>query len=204
MSLPRGFKASAERESHRLRGESGLDAQPSARRHRARQPHGRRDHQRWPLIDVARLEELERIQAYSFSAATFAHLKGTRSSSPARCVTPDAWRATYAHELSHLLLRHELSEVRETAACPSAPADPTRKSRPRTSAARCCCPPAACRRRQERPRAPADRRQVRRDHRDGTLPLQLHRRQEPSTASRHRVARQGMFMWEAGMSESLP
>lgn len=112
MTLPRGFKANAEREAARLRKEIGLrPADPidvarltthldvalvSAER----------------LVHVSRLEELERLQSYAFSAATF-EVRGKRIivTNPLR--TPGRLASDVAHELAHLLLDHELSEVRE-------------------------------------------------------------------------------------------
>ena len=70
MSLPRGFKANAERESLRLRRELGLAPAQALDITRLA---GHLDVEivsAGDLIDVTRLEELERIQAYSFSAAT--------------------------------------------------------------------------------------------------------------------------------------
>jgi hypothetical protein len=69
------------------------------------------------LIDVARLEELERIQTYSFSAVTFE--VGGRTiivSNPLR--TSGRLASDIAHELSHILLEHELSEIREISGVP--------------------------------------------------------------------------------------
>ena len=69
------------------------------------------------LIDIARLEELEHIQAYAFSAATFEICGRTIIvSNPLRA--PGRLASDIAHELSHLLLKHELSEVREISGVP--------------------------------------------------------------------------------------
>ncbi len=117
MSLPRGFKANAGRESLRLRRELGLaPAQPLDTTRLA----GHLDVEiisAGDLIDVTRLEELERIQAYSFSAATFKVAGRTFVvTSPLRPAPRQA--SDIAHELSHLLLRHELSEIREVSGVP--------------------------------------------------------------------------------------
>lgn len=117
MSLPRGFKANAERESLRLRREIGLtpiqalDITSLADYMRVQIVSADK------LIDISRLEELDRIQAYSFSAATFE--VGERTiivSSPLR--SPGRLASDIAHELSHLLLDHQLSEVREVSGVP--------------------------------------------------------------------------------------
>jgi Zn-dependent peptidase ImmA (M78 family) len=112
VTLPRGFKASAERQALQLRSELGLA------------PTDRLDIQRLAdhlhvqivsaerLVDVARLEELERLQAFAFSAVTF-EIKG-RPYVVTNPLRTDGRRSSdVAHELSHLLLQHELSEVGE-------------------------------------------------------------------------------------------
>lgn len=112
MTLPRGFKTSAEKEAVRLRGRLGVGvASPldltaladlldvtvvSADR----------------LIDMTRLEELEALQAFSLSAATFQvddrHFIVTNPLRTAGRLASDV-----AHELAHLLLDHQLTEIQE-------------------------------------------------------------------------------------------
>ena len=117
MTLPRGFKAMAERESARLRSEMGLrpDAPLDVREFAG--------HLQvkvvcaGELIDRARLEELERIQAFSFSAATFKISdRDYIVTSPLR--SDERRNSDIAHELAHLVLKHELSEVREVDGVP--------------------------------------------------------------------------------------
>jgi Zn-dependent peptidase ImmA (M78 family) len=63
------------------------------------------------LIPRERLEEIERLQAFAFSAATFEI--GDRKiivTNPLR--SEGRLASDVAHELSHVLLAHELSEVR--------------------------------------------------------------------------------------------
>jgi hypothetical protein len=117
VTLPRGFKANAERESLRLRGELGLRDTQALDVTKLAGYMGVQIISAADLIDIARLEELERIQAYSFSAATFEVADRTIIvCSPLR---PSGRLASdIAHELSHLLLKHELSEVREISAVP--------------------------------------------------------------------------------------
>jgi Zn-dependent peptidase ImmA (M78 family) len=64
------------------------------------------------LVDLPRLEEIERLQSFAFSAATF-EIRGKRIvvTNPLR--TPGRLASDVAHELAHLLLEHDLSEVRE-------------------------------------------------------------------------------------------
>ena len=117
MSLPRGFKANAERESLRLRRELGLAPAQALDITRLAAHLGVEIISAGDLIDVTRLEELERIQAYSFSAATFEVAGRTFVvTSPLRPTPRQA--SDIAHELSHLLLRHELSEIREVSGVP--------------------------------------------------------------------------------------
>ena len=117
MTLPRGFKANAERESLRLRREIGLRPVQALDMTSLAGHMGVRVVSADKLIDISRLEELDRIQAYSFSAATFE--VGNRTiivSSPLR--GPGRLASDIAHELSHLLLKHQLSEVREISGVP--------------------------------------------------------------------------------------
>jgi hypothetical protein len=112
MSLPRGFKANAERESVRYRQELGLRPSQALDITRLAGHMKVRIVSAGDLIDISRLEELERIQAYAFSAATF-EISGRNIivTSPLR--TPGRLASDVAHELAHLALEHQLSEVRE-------------------------------------------------------------------------------------------
>lgn len=112
MTLPRGFKARAEREAVRLRQEMGrrpvdrVQVAELATHLRVKLVSADR------LVDRARLEEIERLQSFAFSAATF-EVRGQRVivTNPLR--TPGRRESDGAHELAHLLLEHDLSEVRE-------------------------------------------------------------------------------------------
>jgi Zn-dependent peptidase ImmA (M78 family) len=106
----RGFKAEAERLSDRVRAELGLasiDALPLDRLARTLAAELR---SAGDLIDVARLEEIDRLQPGAFSACTFEiddrHvIVWNPLSSPGRR------NSDIAHELSHLLLSHAVKEV---------------------------------------------------------------------------------------------
>lgn len=123
MTLPRGFKANAEREAVQLRTEMGLreydhvSAQQLADHVDARLVSGDK------LVDIERLHELERLQAYSFSAATF-DIKGTTVivTNPIR--SSGRLASDIAHEVSHIILKHELGEVRELAGMPFRTCEP--------------------------------------------------------------------------------
>lgn len=117
MTLRRGFKAEAERTAATLRAQLGLS------------PHDRIDiielakHldvavvSAGDLVAVERLEELERIQAFAFSACTF-HIDGRDIivTNPLR--QPGRQASDIAHELAHLILKHELTEIRVVAGTP--------------------------------------------------------------------------------------
>jgi Zn-dependent peptidase ImmA (M78 family) len=117
VTLPRGFKARAEREAERLRSEVGLrpdatlDVQELAGHLKTQIVCADK------LIAIERLEELERIQAFSFSAATF-KISGRNYivTSPLR--SAERRNSDIAHELAHILLEHELSEIREVDGVP--------------------------------------------------------------------------------------
>jgi Zn-dependent peptidase ImmA (M78 family) len=123
VTLPRGFKANAEREATRLRSEMGLKdsahvtAQQLAAHVDARLVSGDR------LVDIERLRELERLQAYSFSAATF-DVRGKKVivTNPIR--NAGRLASDIAHEVSHIILAHKLSEVRELAGMPFRTCEP--------------------------------------------------------------------------------
>ncbi|MBY8882714.1 ImmA/IrrE family metallo-endopeptidase [Actinacidiphila acidipaludis] len=117
MTLPRGFKANAEREAVRLRRElhlsdtEALDVDDLAAHLDVKIVSADK------LVDRSRLEELERLQAYAFSAATFQVAgKNIVVTNPLR--SPQRRASDVAHELSHLVLDHDLTEVREVSGMP--------------------------------------------------------------------------------------
>lgn len=111
MTLPRGFKTLAEKDAERLRLEMGLDkaawvsATDLAEHLNVKVVDG--EH----LIDRSEFEELERVQAWAFSAATFEirdrHVIVTN---PLR--SGGRRNSDIAHELSHLRIGHHLTEIR--------------------------------------------------------------------------------------------
>jgi Zn-dependent peptidase ImmA (M78 family) len=75
------------------------------------------------LVDLAQLHELENIQAYAFSAATFdVNGKKVIVTNPLR--SDGRLASDIAHEVSHLILKHQLSEVRELAGMPFRTCEP--------------------------------------------------------------------------------
>jgi Zn-dependent peptidase ImmA (M78 family) len=110
VTLPRGFKTNAEKTADELR---------SAIRARSDQPldlkalaeHvGARIVAADELVPIERLEEIERLQAFGFSACTF-EVSGrvVVVYNPLR--KPDRRASDITHELAHLILEHDLSEV---------------------------------------------------------------------------------------------
>lgn len=117
MTLRRGFRTEAERLAAQVRTDAGLRAfDPIDIRALADQS-GVGIVSADELIDVARLHELEAIQSFSFSACTF-DVDGSKVIviSPLRSASRQ--NSDIAHELSHILLGHEMTEVREIAGVP--------------------------------------------------------------------------------------
>ncbi len=69
------------------------------------------------FVDVERLAGLERIQAFAFSACTFG-IGGRRVISYTPIRSEARRKSDIAHEFSHLLLDHEVTEIREVAGVP--------------------------------------------------------------------------------------
>lgn len=114
MTLPRGFKAEAEREALRVREELNLEPTDGL------SPHALAAHLKVAVVDASTLvelealEEIERLQAFSFSAATFDFSgKKVIVTNPIR--TPGRLNSDVAHELAHIMLKHDLSEIRDLA-----------------------------------------------------------------------------------------
>jgi Zn-dependent peptidase ImmA (M78 family) len=117
MTLRRGFRAEAERIANGLRTDLGLQAADPLPLEDAARARGVRVVSAASLVALERLNELERIQAFAFSACTLDLAGGPvivfnpLRSEPRR-------RSDIAHELSHLLLGHELTEIREVGGVP--------------------------------------------------------------------------------------
>ncbi|MBP9051102.1 MAG: ImmA/IrrE family metallo-endopeptidase [Ilumatobacteraceae bacterium] len=117
MTLRRGFKADAERQAAQVRKELGLAS------HDCLDPRDLARHLSISLVDAAQLvnieelEELERLQAFAFSAATF-EVEGRKIIvvSPLRNIARQ--NSDIAHELAHVMLKHDLSEIREVDGMP--------------------------------------------------------------------------------------
>ena len=110
MALPRGFKAEAERVAKRLRADAGvaptapLDLRSVAKSLDVRIVSAKK------LVPIKSLQEIERIQAYAFSACTFEiNERHVIVYSPIR--TRPRRRSDIAHELAHIILKHDLTEI---------------------------------------------------------------------------------------------
>lgn len=117
MTLRRGFKAEAERDAARVRKELGLAL------HDRLDPRDLARHlgiavvDASDLVDIDDLEELERLQAFAFSAATFEiEDRSIVVVSPLRTIGRQ--NSDIAHELAHVMLSHNLSEIREVDGMP--------------------------------------------------------------------------------------
>lgn len=110
MTLPRGFKAEAERRAAEIRGQLGLREHDPVDLSRVAALLRAKIVSADSLVSIDRLQEIESMQAFAFSACTF-EIRGR----PVVVFNPlrSAGRQSsdVAHELSHLILGHELSEI---------------------------------------------------------------------------------------------
>src|SRR6266704_65001 len=117
MTLRRGFLAQAERQAARLRDELGLEPADPVDIQAVAGHLGVRVVAADALVDITRLQELERIQAFAFSA-------GTLEVNNAKIIvfnplrSPARTTSDIAHELAHIILGHRLDEVRVVAGTP--------------------------------------------------------------------------------------
>jgi len=112
VTLRRGFEAEAEQEAARVRKDLGLA------------PHDRLDPRdlarhlgvsivdAGELVNAAELEELERLQAFAFSAATF-EIDDRKIIVVSPLRNTGRQNSDIAHELAHVMLQHDLSDIRD-------------------------------------------------------------------------------------------
>jgi Zn-dependent peptidase ImmA (M78 family) len=117
VTLRRGFLAEAEREAKRIRADLGLRPAEPVDVYQVAKHLGVRVIAADELIDAARLQDLERVQAFAFSACTF-DIDGTKVIVVNPLRTPARRASDIAHELAHLLLDHRLDELRVVAGVP--------------------------------------------------------------------------------------
>jgi Zn-dependent peptidase ImmA (M78 family) len=117
VTLRRGFLAEAEREAKRIRAELCLGPAEPVDMFQLAKHLGIRVIAADELIDLTRLQDLERVQAFAFSACTF-DINGIKVVVVNPLRTPARRASDIAHELSHLLLNHRLDEIRIVADVP--------------------------------------------------------------------------------------
>ncbi|MDE0268086.1 MAG: ImmA/IrrE family metallo-endopeptidase [Acidimicrobiaceae bacterium] len=110
MTLPRGFKAKAEREARKLRENAGITRSASLDLKAIADNLGVRIISADDLVEIERLEEIECIQAYAFSACTF-EINGRHVIVYNPLRTRPRRRSDIAHELAHIILDHDLTEI---------------------------------------------------------------------------------------------
>ncbi len=117
MTLRRGFRAEAEKHSASIRADLGLEAHEQVDLRLVSEHLGVQVVDADDLVERARLEELENIQSFAFSACTF-EIKGTKVIVVNTLHSQERQTSDIAHELSHLILSHELTEIREISGMP--------------------------------------------------------------------------------------
>lgn len=110
MALPRGFKAEAERIAQRLRADAGVGRSARLKLKPVAESLDVRIVSADELVPIETLYEIERIQAYSFSACTFEiNERHVIVFNPIR--SRPRRRSDIAHELAHVILEHDLTEI---------------------------------------------------------------------------------------------
>ena len=110
MALPRGFKAEAERIAQRLRADAGVGRSARLKLKPVAESLDVRIVSADELVPLEILHEIERIQAYSFSACTFEiNERHVIVFNPIR--SRPRRRSDIAHELAHIILEHDLTEI---------------------------------------------------------------------------------------------
>ena len=110
MALPRGFKAEAERTAQKLRAAAGLAPSTPLDLPSLSESLEVRVVSATELVPIESLQEIERIQAYAFSACTFEiNERHVIVYNPIR--TRPRRRSDIAHELAHIILKHDLTEI---------------------------------------------------------------------------------------------
>ncbi len=117
MTLRRGFRADAERRAAAIRAELGLEPYEPVDLRGVAEHLEVRVVDATALVERARLEELESVQSYAFSACTF-EIRGVKVIVVNTLHSEERQISDIAHELSHLILGHELAEIREIAGMP--------------------------------------------------------------------------------------
>jgi Zn-dependent peptidase ImmA (M78 family) len=110
MTLPRGFKTQAEKTAANFRKQLGLKEHDPLDLTKVAGLLDARIVSAETLVSLDRLHEIERLQAFAFSACTFdIRGKSVVVYNPLR--TLGRRSSDVAHELSHIALNHDLSEI---------------------------------------------------------------------------------------------
>ena len=110
MALPRGFKTRAERIAEQLRTKAGANLLGPLDLKSVAAGLGVRVVSATDLVTIERLEEIERIQAFAFSACTFdINASQIIVFNPIR--SAERQTSDITHELAHIVLEHELTEI---------------------------------------------------------------------------------------------
>lgn len=123
--MRRGFKAEAERLAARLRTELACSGYQRLDLYALAQHIGVEVKSADDLVDRADLERLNALQPGCFSAATF-HLPGGRVVAVTNPVgaSPGRLNSDLAHELAHVLLKHEVRRIQRIGAVSFFDCDP--------------------------------------------------------------------------------
>lgn len=117
MALRRGFKAEAERTAASMRQDLGVSSDEFVAPRSIAKHYDVQVVDATELIPRERIEELEDIQAFAFSACTFRIDNATWIViNPLRSSARQA--SDIVHELGHVILKHELSEIRNVDGIP--------------------------------------------------------------------------------------
>ena len=123
MALPRGFKTRAEEVAEKLRAQAGAKHDEPLHLASVAAVLNVRVVSATDLVELERLQEIERIQTFAFSACTFeVNHRHVIVFNPIR--SPERQRSDVAHELAHVVLEHDLTEIQYLAEIPFRTCEP--------------------------------------------------------------------------------
>lgn len=110
MALPRGFKSQAERISEELRAKANAPLSKPLNLAAVAEQLGVRVISATDLVPLERLQEIERIQTFAFSACTF-EINEQHVIVYNPIMSAGRQASDIAHELAHIVLEHDLAEI---------------------------------------------------------------------------------------------
>lgn len=110
MALPRGFKTQAERISEELRAKANAPLTKPLNLAAVAEQLGVRVISATDLVPLERLQEIERIQTFAFSACTF-EINEQHVIVYNPIMSAGRQASDIAHELAHIVLEHDLAEI---------------------------------------------------------------------------------------------